>query len=195
MRRMCRVEQWSGTTVHDDHSDHTVDDCCSPAVATLSTAATVPASGPKRGAAIAAFRVAELDCATEEGELREVLTSLDGVRWLEFDLVARQVRVHHDLVSVAPITDAIRKAGMRPTLLTDTDTSTQPAGQRRLPRRTLLLAAIAGVLAVGSEIAVLAGAGEHSVLVAVMAGTAIVLGGRDTLRKEIEEHTSELSHG
>ena len=180
---MCRVEQWSGTTVHDDHSDHTVDDCCSPAAATLSTAATVPASGPKRGAAIAAFRVAELDCATEEGELREVLTSLDGVRWLEFDLVARQVRVHHDLVSVAPITDAIRKAGMRPTLLTDTDTSTQPAGQRRLPRRTLLLAAIAGVLAVGSEIAVLAGAGEHSVLVAVMAGTAIVLGGRDTLRK------------
>ncbi len=183
MRRMYRVEQWSGAAVHDDHTDHTVDDCCSPAAMTLSAAVTVPASGPKQGAAIAAFRVAELDCATEEGEIREVLTSLDGVRWLEFDLVARQVRVHHDLASVAPITDAIRKAGMRPTLLTDTETSTQPAGQRRLPRRTLLLAAIAGVLAVGSEIAVLAGAGEHSVLVAVMAGTAIVLGGRDTLRK------------
>ena len=136
-----------------------------------------------RGAVSTVFRVAELDCATEEGELREVLSPLDGVRWLEFDLVGRQVRVHHDRASVEQIADAIRKAGMRATLLTETETPTQLAGQRRLPRRTLFIAAIAGVLAIGSEIAVVARAGEHSILVAVMAGVAIALGGRDTLRK------------
>ncbi len=42
---------------------------------------------------VSVFRVEELDCATEENELREVLTPLTGVRSLEFDLVARHVRV------------------------------------------------------------------------------------------------------
>ena len=167
----------TGDAVPDDRSGHEHDDCCAPAPVAVAVA------GAARGASIAAFRVAELDCATEESELREVLAPLAGVRWLEFDLVGRQVRVHHDLASVEPIADAIRHAGMRPTLLTESETSPPSTGQRRLPRRTLLLAVVAGVLAVGSEVVVLAGVGEHSVLVAVMAAAAIVLGGRDTLRK------------
>ena len=126
------------------------------------------------------YRVEELDCATEENDLRGVLTPLDGVRSLEFNLVARQVRVGHDMADPAPIEAAIRALGMRPLLVEATPGA---ADDRGLSKRTLVMTAIAGVLAVGSEAVVIAGAQERSVLVAVMAAAAIALGGRETLRK------------
>ncbi len=126
------------------------------------------------------YRVEELDCATEENDLRGVLTPLDGVRSLEFNLVARQVRVGHDMADPAPIEAAIRALGMRPRLVEATPGT---ADDRGLSKRTLAMTAIAGVLAVGSEAVVIAGAQERSVLVAVMAAAAIALGGRETLRK------------
>ena len=54
---------------------------------------------------------------------------------------------------------------------------------RSLSRRSVVVMVGAGVLAVGSEVAVIAGADEQSLLVAVLALAAIALGGRDTLRK------------
>ena len=126
------------------------------------------------------YRVEELDCATEENDLRGVLTPLDGVRSLEFNLVARQVRVGHDMADPAPIEAAIHALGMRPLLVEATPGA---ADDRGLSKRTLAMTAIAGVLAVGSEAVVIAGAQERSVLVAVMAAAAIALGGRETLRK------------
>ena len=62
-----------------------------------------PLSGSSSGVGIVTYRVEELDCATEENDLRAVLTPLAGVRSLEFDLVRRRVRVRHDLASPAPI--------------------------------------------------------------------------------------------
>lgn len=127
------------------------------------------------------FRVEELDCATEENELRRVLGQLDGVRSLEFNLVARQATVSHTLASPAPIEAAIRAAGMRPKLLIE-----KPAAEvadRSLPLTTLIVTGVAGLLAISSEAAVIAGAKEQSVLVGILAGLSIALGGRDTLGK------------
>ena len=131
---------------------------------------------------VSMFRVEELDCATEENDLRRVLTPLVGVRSLEFDLVARRVRVIHDLASPAPIEAVIRGVGMRPRLI-EAAPAGSPVERPGLARRTLVVTGIAGMLAVGSEAAVIAGAKEHSVVVALMAAAAIGLGGRDTLRK------------
>ena len=129
---------------------------------------------------VSVFRVEELDCATEENELREVLTLLAGVRGLEFDLVARHVSVRHELETTEPIVAAIRSAGMRPKLLIATP---KAANTRSLSTRTIVTTIAAGVLAIGSEVIVIAGADEQSIPVAVMAVAAIALGGRDTLRK------------
>ena len=129
------------------------------------------------------FRVEELDCATEENELRAAVGSMEGVRSLEFDLVARRLTVHHTLPTPAPIEAAIKAAGMRPRLLIATTDATT---DRSLPRRMLLIVALAGVFAVGSEVAVIAGADEQSALVGVLAATGIALGGRHTLRKGIQ---------
>lgn len=141
--------------------------------------ATVVGSG---SVSVSVFRVEELDCPTEENDLRRVLTPLAGVRSLEFDLVARRVRVTHELVSSAPIEAAIRGLGMRLRLI-DASPSNSQVDRPRLARRTLVVTGVAGMLAVGSEVVVIAGAKEHSVVVAVMAAAAIGLGGRDTLRK------------
>ncbi len=126
------------------------------------------------------FRVEELDCATEENELREVLTPLAGVRGLEFDLVARHVRVRHVLDLPDSIAAAIRAAGMRPKLLIATPAATN---SRTLPTRTIVTTVVAGILAISSELIVIAGVKERSVPVAILALAAIGLGGRDTLRK------------
>jgi Zn2+/Cd2+-exporting ATPase len=130
---------------------------------------------------VSTFRVEELDCATEEGELRTVLTEVLGVRSLEFDLVARHVSVRHDLDTNAPIEAAIRAAGMRPKLVVPLVSGV--GTPTVLPRRTVMVMALAGVFAIGSEVAVIAGLNEHSIPVAALALTGIALGGRDTLRK------------
>lgn len=163
---------------HDESltADRTLepDDCCAAPYAPASVAIRIG------GAGFSTFRVEELDCAVEENDLRAVLSPLTGVRSLEFDLVARRVRVRHDLASPDPIEAAIRGLGMRPKLIIEDANS---ASARGLSRRDVVTTVAAGALAVGSEVAVIAGADEQSVLVAVLALAAIALGGRDTLRK------------
>ncbi|MBI5088365.1 MAG: heavy metal translocating P-type ATPase [Actinobacteria bacterium] len=139
-----------------------------------------PLSGPSSGVGVVTYRVEELDCATEENDLRAVLTPLTGVRSLEFDLVGRRVRVRHDLESPAPIEAAIRQLGMRPSVVAGAEGASL---DRSLSRRSVIVTVVAGLFAVGSEVAVILGADEQSVLVAVLAVIAIALGGRDTLRK------------
>lgn len=129
---------------------------------------------------VSVFRVEELDCATEENELREVLTPLTGVRSLEFDLVARHVRVRHDLDTPDSIATAIRGAGMRPKLLIAEPNATS---SRSLSNRMIVTTVVAGMLAISSELIVIAGVKERSIPVAVLALAAIAIGGRDTLRK------------
>ena len=153
-------------------------DCCAGAVV---VAASGTVSVVSVAAGVSTFRVEELDCATEENELRGVLGVLNGVRGLEFDLVARQVAVRHVLAGTELIEAAIRSVGMRPRLLVATG-GTDVQG-RSLPRRTIVLAVIAGLFAIGSEIAVVAGLKERSVPVAMLALVGIGLGGRGTLRK------------
>jgi Cd2+/Zn2+-exporting ATPase len=144
-----------------EHDDALTATCCAP------------------GTVATTYRVAELDCATEERELRDVLGPIDGVRDLTFDLVGRRVTIGHTLADPAPLAAAIRDAGMRPDeVVTPID---EPA--LTLPRGVLITTIVTGALAIGSEVVVMAGQDEQSLPVAVMAGAAIVLGGRDTLRK------------
>ncbi len=150
------------------------DDCC------VAPSMAAPLSGPSSGVGVVTYRVEELDCATEENDLRAVLTPLTGVRSLEFDLVGRRVRVRHDLESPAPIEAAIRELGMRPSVVVGAEGASL---DRSLSRRSVIVTVVAGLFAVGSEVAVILGADEQSVLVAVLAVIAIALGGRDTLRK------------
>ena len=138
------------------------------------------------------FRVEELDCATEENELREALGSLADVSSLEFDLVARRVTVTHRFDSPSPLESAIRAAGMRPRLIIPVagESVARGGSPPRLPRSVIVTAVVAGVLALGSEGLVIGGLDESSVPVIAMAVAAIALGGRETLAKGWKALTS-----
>ncbi len=138
------------------------------------------------------FRVEELDCATEENELRSAFGELDEVSGLDFDLVARRVTVRHTFESPAPVEALIREAGMRPRLIISDagEPGTGMPPNRRLPRAIIVTAVVAGVLAIGSEGLVIAGLEESSAPVIAMAVAAIALGGRETLRKGLKALTA-----
>jgi Zn2+/Cd2+-exporting ATPase len=147
---------------------------------------------PETHIATSVFRVEELDCATEENELRDALGGLAEVSGLSFDLVARRVTVKHRFDSSSPIETAIRGAGMRPRLVIPVAGAPAQGGAAapKLPRSVLITAVVAGVLAIGSEGLVIGGLEESSLPVIAMALAAIAIGGRETLRKGAKALTS-----
>lgn len=157
-----------------------VDDCC---VAPMVSRPASSLSAPPSGAGVVTFRVEELDCATEEQQLRAALAPMAGVRSLEFDLVGRQLRVRHELASPDSIEAAIEALGMRPTVVSSGEDGPL---RRTLSRRAVAVMGVAGVLAIGAEVAVIAGVDEQSAPIAVLAIASIALGGRDTLRKAVQ---------
>ena len=111
-----------------DH-DHTHDEPTAPA--------TAPASG-------ATFRIAAMDCAAEESEIRRALAPLPGVRGLGFQLSARTLTIDAPDAVIPQALAAIRKAGFDPVPVT---TQAPPAPEEGLWRMGLALA-----LAVAAEV-------------------------------------------
>lgn len=62
-------------------------------------------------------RIANMDCATEEGEIRRALERLEGVRSLRFNLKQREVLIDADPPVHELALAAIRKAGFNPQMM------------------------------------------------------------------------------
>lgn len=117
-----------------DH-DHTHDnEAPRPAPATA-----LPAGG-------ATFRIAAMDCAAEESEIRRALAPLPGVRGLGFQLGARTLTIDAPDAVIPQALDAIRKAGFDPQPVAAGQPAAQPASEG-LWRMVLALA-----LAVAAEV-------------------------------------------
>ena len=82
-----------------------------------------------------AFRIANMDCPTEEAEIRRAVEALEGVRGLRFDLSARVLRLDADPLALQAALAAIRKAGFDPQPLVEADsTAGRDAFAEGLPR-------------------------------------------------------------
>ena len=86
------------------------DACCSPSLAS----ATPAAAGPARGLKGTTFRIAAMDCASEESEIRRALEPVLGVRGLGFQLGARTLTIDASEDVIPQAVAAIRKAGFDP---------------------------------------------------------------------------------
>ena len=102
------------------------------------------------------FRIATMDCAAEESEIRRALDGMDGVRGLRFQLGLRLLTLDADEASMAPALAAIRKAGFDPQLVPEAgrdgahaaeDAHDHPVAASPLPK---LAAALP--LAIGAEL-------------------------------------------
>ena len=60
------------------------------------------------------YFIQEMDCPSEERQLRAALEPLAGVRAVDFDLKAHTLTVTHSLTDTAPIARTIESLGMKP---------------------------------------------------------------------------------
>jgi Zn2+/Cd2+-exporting ATPase len=87
------------------------DDCCAPGVAYTPAA---PVAATKARGAGQFFRIATMDCAVEESEIRQLLEPVAGIRSLGFQLGARTLRIDAAEEAYPAALAAIRKAGFDP---------------------------------------------------------------------------------
>ena len=146
---------------HDHHQDHGPDQgtvgahtpahghlhadgaCCA---APRTAAAPAPAAGTR-------FRIASMDCAAEESEIRAAVAGIAGIRGLQFQLAARTLAIDADRAALPPALAAIRRAGFDPQPLPDDPPGAAAAApapvRRELPRLLLALACAIGAEAIG----------------------------------------------
>lgn len=86
------------------------DDCCACTTTQLPPAPAVAGEFPRA----LTFRIATMDCATEEREIRDALADVPGLRGLDFQLAARTLTIDAPPQSIPLALDAIRDAGFEP---------------------------------------------------------------------------------
>jgi len=89
-------------------SDCQTKSCCAPAGVVIK-----PKQAEASGRALV-LRIDQMDCATEEGLLRQALGRIPGVIQLDFNLMRRSLRIEHNLDDPAPLIAAVRTVGMEP---------------------------------------------------------------------------------
>jgi len=108
------------------HHNHTGDSthACAP----CDGAPFMPAGGTPMPGQFRRFRIANMDCTSEESEIRHVLKGIDGIRDLRFQLAQRTLGIdaHNETVLDAAL-GAIRRAGFKPEPLPDAAPQTHGA--------------------------------------------------------------------
>ena len=89
------------------------DACCAPSLTPISLPAA-RAVAPAAGVARARFRVATMDCAVEESEIRRAVEGIAGVRSLSFNLGQRTLSLDAAPAAVEQALAAIRRSGFDP---------------------------------------------------------------------------------
>lgn len=147
---------------------------------------TSPAPAAQIGAGVR-FRIATMDCAVEESEIRRALEGNAGVRTLRFQLGARTLSIDADPPALEAALATLRGAGFdpqrldeAPTSRADEDAALRAARSHELWRMVAALAFALG--AEGLEL-VVGEAGAWPWVGMGMAVVAIALAGLDVLRK------------
>lgn len=131
------------------------------------------------------YRIEQMDCPTEEALLRKAVGSVEGVGAMEFNLMDRTLKVQHSLENPDAIRTAISALGMTP-VAHQPAISAGSSPALLVPAVTgkqWIMMAVAGVAAIGSEVAAYTTGNETSVAVATLALIAVLTGGLHTLKK------------
>ena len=93
-----------------------------------STRTTPDAPAATGGDTLARFRVATMDCAVEESEIRRALNGIAGIRSLSFNLGQRTLVMDAAAPAIELALSAIRKSGFDPQPMAPARAATGPAG-------------------------------------------------------------------
>lgn len=122
--------------------------CCT-AEALTSTPARTGRDGTPGGASRVRYRIDKMDCPTEERLIRNKLEPMPGIARLDFNLLDRELTVHHRLDDPQVIAAALERIDMAPQLLeVGARAAVVPPG---LQTRQKILLAVGGTAAVAAE--------------------------------------------
>ena len=156
--------------------------CCGCQVEMASEPGKHSATGEQGGISGLLLHIPAMDCPTEEGQIREALKSLAGIRSLQFDLAARTVAVDAAESAWDEIVDRIGKAGFSSRRLESAASVEQAA---KAQRKEMARAFVALGIAVTAELVHLLFEGAMSWMVfgMLLAAVSIGLAGFSVLRK------------
>lgn len=157
------------------------DDCATPM-------ASQPAAAVPEGALL--LRIPAMDCAVEEGQIRQLLEAFPDIRRPRFDLPARTLTLDAPAGEWAPVVKAIQSAGFKTEVLSAPPSAGDTARSRRVELWRLTAAL---VVAFGAELLHLVGPDSTAWQLAGMAvaAVAIALSGLSVFQKGL----SALLHG
>ncbi|MDN0074303.1 heavy metal translocating P-type ATPase [Crenobacter sp. SG2303] len=127
------------------------------------------------------LRIEAMDCPTEERLIRNKLEAMDGVARLDFNLIGRELTVHHRHVDTGLFFRALESIGMRGVLLEAG--APAPDIAPALSRRAKMLLSISGIAALGAEVYAWSTAQETAWPVLALALVSIASAGLPTLHK------------
>lgn len=132
---------------------------------------------------VSTFYIEELCCIAEEDLIRSCLAPMQEIGSLEFNHVARTLRVSHSLSDDQGVVRAIEDLGMTPRSIEEGVSVTMMSPEGRWSfwrRRATILAIVSGVCATTAEILHFAGTEEGSALVLALAAIGMITGGYET---------------
>jgi len=141
------------------------------------------------GAAQAVLLIQKMDCPTEEKLIRDRFQKMEGIVGMQFNLMARELTVQHTLPSTEEIVRTLKKLDLEPIIKSDSLNADSGAdavalsGDFRISRLKWILMSISGITAIGSEVVAWSTGTDSSLPVVLLALTAIMTGGLDTLKK------------
>lgn len=124
--------------------------------------------------------IPEMDCASEEQQVRAALATLPESVDVRFDLARRELTVRHGLRDDNAILRAIEASGMRPRRIFDEHDGAAPNRWRHW------LLAIGGCAALGAEAVVWMGQPENGPYTIALALLGIALTGKEVLEKGLK---------
>ncbi|HHI9467495.1 TPA: heavy metal translocating P-type ATPase [Legionella anisa] len=127
------------------------------------------------------FFVAGLDCPAEEQLIRRQLQSISEVEQMDFNFIAEEVTIHHRLPESDVLQKQIEALGM--SVRVQGSIHPEKEGEKSPSDLSWPLLALAGFLALFSELVAYFVATEQSVWVIILALLAMVLSGPPTFKK------------
>jgi Zn2+/Cd2+-exporting ATPase len=129
------------------------------------------------------YRIENMDCPTEERLIRNRLEPMAGVVRLDFNLLARELTVHHRLDDTQSLIKALRALDMAPRVLDEAAPTEAHVDAPRFAGRQKLLLAISGVAAASAEVLAWTTGHETGLPVLACALVSLLCAGLPTLRK------------
>ena len=113
---------------HDAPSSGCENASCCDTPATVALSDTVAAVSPE-ARDVTVWRIATMDCPSEEGEIRRALEPISGIRSLSFQLSARTIAIAADAAALTAALEAIRQVGFTPLPVSDAGPQAVTEGQ------------------------------------------------------------------